>query len=131
MRSIEQDIHPALGKALLFAAITETVTGLGLVIAPSFVGHLLLGQDLAGIATPVGRLTGIALISLGIACWPGPALLGMFAYNALAGLYLAYLGLAGGLTGIILWPAVVLHLVLSVVLGRAFWGSPREAGSPG
>ncbi|MCP1843934.1 hypothetical protein ACVIHI_003147 [Bradyrhizobium sp. USDA 4524] len=116
-------LDPALNKALIFAAITETVTGLALVIVPSLVGHLLFGEDLSGIAIPIGRLTGIALIALGIACWPGPPLIGMFAYNALAALYLAYLGFAGGLAGIILWPAVALHSVLSILLGRTFWES--------
>ncbi|MGY2847456.1 MULTISPECIES: hypothetical protein [Bradyrhizobium] len=70
-------LDPALNKALIFAAITETVTGLALVIVPSLVGHLLFGEDLSGIAIPIGRLTGIALIALGIACWPGPPLIGM------------------------------------------------------
>jgi hypothetical protein len=116
-------LRPALNKALIFASITEALTGLALVFAPSLFGHLLLGVDLSGIAIAIGRLTGIALIALGIACWPGPPLTGMFAYNALAALYLAYLGTAGGLTGIILWPAFALHLVLSILLGRAFWES--------
>ena len=33
----------------------------------------------------------------------------MLTYSALVTLYLAYLGFAGGLTGIFLWPAVALH----------------------
>ncbi|MBR0791898.1 hypothetical protein JQ631_22690 [Bradyrhizobium manausense] len=118
----KSSLDPAPNKALIFAAIAETVTGLALVIVPSLVGHLLLGTDLSGIAIPIGRLTGVALIALGIACWPGSPLIGMFAYNALAALYLGYLGLAGGLTGVVLWPAVALHLVLSILLGRALRG---------
>jgi hypothetical protein len=31
-------------------------------------------------------------------------------------LYLGSIGLLGGLTGILLWPAVVLHLVLTALL---------------
>jgi hypothetical protein len=41
-----------------------------LVIVPSLVGRLLLGEELTSIAIAVERVTGIALISLGVACWP-------------------------------------------------------------
>jgi len=34
-------------------------------------------------------------------------------------LYLAYVGFVGGLTGILLWPVVVLHAVMTAVLIRA------------
>jgi hypothetical protein len=91
---------------------------LALLIAPSLVGQLLLGEQLAGVAIPVARVSGIALIALGIACWPGPPLFGMLTYSALATLYLAYLGFAGGLTGILLWPVVVLHAILTALLTR-------------
>ena len=105
-------------KALIFAAICEVATGLALLIAPSLVGQLLLGEELAGIAIPVARVAGIALIALGIACWPGPPRLGMLTYGAAVTLYLAYLGLAGISTGVLLWPAVVLHAILTALLFR-------------
>jgi hypothetical protein len=38
---------------LIFAAVAEAVTGLALLIAPSLVGYLLLGEELTGIAIPV------------------------------------------------------------------------------
>jgi hypothetical protein len=93
---------------------------LALLIVPSLVGQLLLGAELAGVAIPVARVAGIALIALGVACWPGPPLLGMLIYGAAVALYLAYLGFAGGLAGVLLWPAVALHAVLSILLGRAW-----------
>ena len=40
-------------KVLIFAAVSEAVTGLALLIVPSLVGQLLLGQDLIGIAMTV------------------------------------------------------------------------------
>ena len=87
-------------KALTFAAVGEAATGLALVLVPSLVGRLLLGEDLTGVAVPVARVAGIALIGLGIACWPGPPLIGMLTYSALVTLYLASLGVvAGGVTG--------------------------------
>jgi hypothetical protein len=105
-------------RALIFAAAAEAATGLALLIVPSLVGQLLLGAQLTGVAIPVARVAGMGLIGLGIACWPGPPLVGMLIYSALVTLYLAYLGFAVGLTGLFLWPAVVLHAVLSILLGR-------------
>ncbi len=113
-------------RALAFSAISETLTGLALLIAPSLVGQLLLGEQLAGVAIPVARVSGIALIALGIACWPGPPLFGMLTYSALVTLYLAYLGFAGGLTGILLWPGVVLHAILTALLTRDATRTQRD-----
>jgi hypothetical protein len=101
---------------LTIAALLEAATGLALLIVPSLVGQLLLGEHLVGIAGPVARVAGIALIALGIACWPGPPRVGMLTYGALVTLYLAYLGLTDGATGVLLWPAVVLHLILTALL---------------
>lgn len=106
-------------SALTFAAISEAATGVALLIAPQLVGQLLLGEQLAGVAVPVARVAGMALIALGIACWPGPPLLGMLTYSALITVYLAYLGSAG-IAGIFLWPAVVLHVILTALLARSF-----------
>jgi hypothetical protein len=68
-------------RALIVAAVAEAATGLALLVVPSLVGQLLLGEELTGIAIPVGRVAGIALIALGIACWPGPPLVGMLIYS--------------------------------------------------
>jgi hypothetical protein len=106
-------------RVLVFAAVSEAATGLALVLAPSLVGQLLFGTELTGIAVTVARVTGIALIALGVACWPGPPLAGMLAYSAAVTLYLAYVGFVGGLTGMLLWPAVVLHAILTALLIRA------------
>ena len=104
---------------LIFAAVGEAGTGLALLIAPSLVGRLLLGEELIGIAIPVARVAGIALIALGLACWPGPPRVGMLIYSAAVTLYLAYLGFAGGMNGMLLWPAVVVHAMLTALLARA------------
>jgi hypothetical protein len=106
-------------KVLIVAAVAEAATGLALLIVPSLVGQLLLGEQLTGVAIPVARVAGIALIALGVACWPGPPLLGMLLYGSAVTLYLAYLGFAGGFAGVLLWPAVVLHAILTGLLARA------------
>jgi hypothetical protein len=111
--------------ALGVAAVGEAVTGVALLIVPSLVGRLLLGEELSGVAVPVARVAGIALIGLAVACWPGPPLLGMLAYSAAVALYLAYLGIAGGLNGILLWPAVVMHAILTALLAKT-WTSDKR-----
>jgi hypothetical protein len=105
-------------KLLLTAtAVLEVATGLTLLIVPSQVGQLLLGSPLTGIAIPIARVLGIALIALGVACWPGrTARCGMLTYNALATLYFAYLGFRGEWVGPLLWPAVVIHAILTLLL---------------
>jgi hypothetical protein len=105
-------------RALVFAAVGEAGTGLALMIFPSLVGQLLLGEELTGIAIPVARVAGIALVALGLACWPGTPRAGMLTYSAAVTLYLAYLGFTSSSTGLLLWPAVVLHALLTALLTR-------------
>jgi hypothetical protein len=113
-------------KVLIFAAVAEAATGMALLIVPSLVAQLLLGEDLTGVALTVARVAGIALIGLGVACWPGPPLVGMLIYSASVAVYLAYIGFAGGLTGIFLWPAVALHAILSIFLGRLWLAGDQQ-----
>jgi hypothetical protein len=47
-------------KVLTFAAAAEIGTGLALLIVPSLVGQLLLGEELTGVAIQVARVAGIA-----------------------------------------------------------------------
>src|SRR5437773_8877172 len=109
-------------QVLTFAAAAEAVTGFALLIVPSLVGRLLLGAELTGVAIPVARVAGIALIALGVCCWPGStALGGMLTYSAGVTVYLAYIGFAGKWVGKLLWPAVVLHAVLTLLLARAWF----------
>ena len=107
-------------NALIVAAVGEVATGLALLIVPSLVGQLLLGESLSGVAIPVARVAGIALIALGIACWPGPPLAGMTTYSVAVTMYLSYVGLTGHLAGRLLWPAVALHAILTILLARSW-----------
>lgn len=113
-------------RALALAAVGEIATGLALLVVPSLVGRLLLGEQLTGVAVPVARVAGIALIGLGIACWPGTPLIGMLVYSTAVALYLAYVGLAGGPSGQLLWPAVLVHVALSLLLALAPWRRNRR-----
>jgi len=109
----------AMRMVLVLAALAEGATGAALLIVPSLVGSMLLGDELTGIAATVARVAGIALIALAVACWPGPPLIGTLVYSAFITLYLGYVGFAASVTGILLWPAVVLHVILTALLTRA------------
>jgi hypothetical protein len=104
--------------ALILAAIAEFITGLALLLIPSLVGWLLIGQEFAGLGAVAARVAGIALIALSVACWPSLPLAGMLFYGAAVGVYLAYLGFMGAATGVLFWPAVGLHLILTALLAR-------------
>jgi hypothetical protein len=124
-----------MNKPLAFAALAEAATGVALIVVPSLVARVLLGMELTGIAIPVGRVAGISLLSLGIACWPGKqpsraALGGMATYSLLVTLYLLYVGIRGEFVGPLLWPAVALHAVLTLLLVRA-WFRDRTGCPPG
>jgi hypothetical protein len=118
-----------MNTLLTLAAVVEATTGLALLVVPALVGRLLLGTELTGVAIPVARVAGIALIALGMACLPGLALLGMLTYSALVTAYLAYFGIRGEGAGPLLWPAVVIHTVLTLLLARAWFRSWRTMGT--
>jgi hypothetical protein len=109
----------ATRRVLVLAAVGEAATGVAMLIVPALVGQLLFGTELTGVAITVARVTGISLVALGAACWPGTPRVGMLTYSATVTLYLAYVGLAHGSSGILLWPAVVLHVILTALLARA------------
>jgi hypothetical protein len=78
------------------AAAIEAVTGLVLIVPPHLLAKLLLGVEVTGAAIVIGRVAGIALLSLGVGCWfgrqeatSGWALAAMLLYNVLVTLYLA------------------------------------------
>ena len=108
---------------LLLTAVLEAAIGIGLLLSPSFVASLLLGSALdAPGGLVVGRVAGAALLALGVACWLGQhdgasrATRGLVAamalYNIATAVVLAYGGLIYRLSGIGLWPTVVLHVAL-------------------
>ena len=119
-------------RALALAAVGEAATGAALLIVPSLVGWLLFGAELTGVSIPIARVAGIALISLGLACWPisnaTPGLLAMLIYGLLVSLYLAYLGISGEWVGSLLWPAVVVHAILTMLLVSAWLNNQRTRG---
>jgi hypothetical protein len=107
-------------KILTVAAVAEVCTGMALLIVPSLVGRLLFGAEFTGVANPAARVTGIALLALGVGCWPGSTpFCGMLTYSALVTLYLLYLAIRGEWVGPLLWPVIALHGILTALLARA------------
>jgi hypothetical protein len=109
------------------ATVEAGATGLLLLVAPSLFSRLILGvAELSEAGQALGRLTRIAMIGAALGSWSAPAaascpasaLRVLTIYNLLATIYLAYLGFAGQLVGLLLWPAVVLHAVFSILLSR-------------
>jgi hypothetical protein len=122
----------AMKKVLILSAVSEAALGLVLLVYPPIVVRLFLDAEIAGTGIVMGRLAGIALIALGVACWPGSAtaqaLWGMLTYSALATLYMAYLGIGGEWVGVLLWPATVIHAILTTLLVRAWLNNQRTRG---
>jgi hypothetical protein len=114
-----------MNRLLSFAAVAEALTGVALMAVPSIVGRLLLGTDLSGVTVPVARVAGMALVGLGVACYPGEAasrgLSGMLAYSLLVTLYLVYLGLDSEWVGSLLWLAAATHAALTVLLAASWF----------
>lgn len=106
-----------------FSAAIEFALGLVLVASPTLVAQLAFGSALSPSGEALGRVAGFAFIAFGTACWPQtgqgrrtlPALL---TYNVLVAAFFLWLGIRGELVGPLLWPAVALHTVLSVLLAR-------------
>ena len=112
-------------KPLFIAtAVIEGGAGLGLAIAPALLVSILIGAPLdttAGLL--VARLAGAALLALTAACWlarndqnraAGGLILSMLFYNTAAAGLLAYAGIGLRLSGIGLWPAVVIHMAMAI-----------------
>jgi len=106
-------------------AVIELGAGLALLCFTRTAVALLLGSPLdTPIALTVARVGAAGLLSLGIASWlarddsQSRAARGLVAamlfYDIAAAAILAFAGIGLGLHGVALWPAVVLHVVMTV-----------------
>jgi hypothetical protein len=115
---MDKDYFVTLANVLAFSAIAELATGLALLAMPDLVVSLLLAPVTSAMVVSVARVAGIALIALGLACWPSShrtgdaAFRALLTYNLLVAAYLAYLGATQHLSGLLLWPVVGLHAIV-------------------
>lgn len=109
---------------LIVTAWFETMTGVALMLSPSVPADLLVGASLDTPAvSAVARVTGAAMLSLGLACWlarrdgestAGRAVLSaMLLYNVTVVAVLVHASLALAVTAVLLWPAVGGHTALA------------------
>jgi hypothetical protein len=103
-------------------AAVELLAGLALLLVPALALAIVFGTPQPAIeAVAVSRLAGVALLAIAVICgWSaGDAvsrglLAGLLVYNAGACAVLAYIGAGLGLSGPLLWPAVLLHAALTM-----------------
>ena len=124
-------------KALfLVTAVVEIATGLALLGLPAVVLASLLGLQAAVEETlVVSRVTGAALLAIGVTSalarddphspTQRGVLIGILLYDVLVALLLVYSALAVQLAGPALWPAVVLHAVLTLWCIRPSGSEPQ------
>ena len=125
-----------MNTRLLFraSAIVEVLTGLALLAAPLFVIGLLLGEGLGSTGVAVARVLGIGLLSVGVAGWESQGQdirlaprAGLCIYNVGAAMVFVTLGTYGGMNGILLWPAAVLHALFGATMLRVILASSQKA----
>ena len=106
---------------LTITALGEGAFGLLVLVYPSIAVQALFGLEIDGLGVIISRIAGVALIGLAVACWPSRVpgrqqLYGMLTYSILVTLYLVRIGIRGAPVGPFLWPAVIVHVVLIVLL---------------
>lgn len=111
-------------RVLQTTTVLEAPTGLALIILPGFVVRLLLGTEISGVAVPLGRMAGVAVLALGTSCWlvsddvtscaAHGVVRAMVIYNVGAVGVLGAAGIQSPPAGILLWPVVILHAAMAV-----------------
>jgi hypothetical protein len=125
-----------MNRVLALAATIEGLTGLAMIVDPVIATRLLLGGEVSEAAMGLVRIGGAGLLALGIGDWPGVKaatdnlrpLRSMLTYNVLVTLLLLYLGVRGEWVGVLLWPAAVLHAIVTSLLVRS-WFRARETAA--
>jgi hypothetical protein len=113
-----------MSALLMVTALIEAATGLALLLAPSLLVSLLIGTTLdTPSALVLARVAGAALLSLGLVCWLARndrrsratrgLILALLLYNTMVAAVLVHAHVALGLSGIALWPAVVVHIAMA------------------
>ena len=110
---------------LTVSSLVEVGAGVALLCLPSESSVLLAGEPLANeAALTIARIAGAALLTLGVACWtarnetPNSSAKGMtramLFYDVAAAGVLAQAGMTGAGHGVLLWPGVTLHSVMTL-----------------
>ena len=119
---------------MIAADVEPIAAGLLLIVSPSLFSWLVWGAQLSEVGQVLGRLGGIVLLALGAACWSSPvmanyttsAVRALLAYHLLVAVYLFYVGASSSLVGVLLWPAVLLHVTLGMLVVWV-WLAPEKS----
>ena len=117
------------------AAGFEGLVGVALFADPSLLMRLLFASDLTPAGQEMGRVAGLGLLALALACLPRPGagetstatIEGLLLLSVLVTVYLVYLGFSAASVGVLLWPAAATHLALAILLARVWINKPRAA----
>ena len=117
---------------VLLAACVEIIVGASFVLATNGQSQFVFGATTEGTGALFARLAGIGLIGLGLACLPSNvagtqrvAVRGLFIFNVLATIFFAWVGVATTFRGVMLWPVVILHALLAIVLALVLRTTPH------
>ena len=109
--------------AIKLAAWVEIIVGVSFLFVPNTQSQLIFGATPEGIGDTWARFAGIALIGLGLASLPSNlagirqgAVRGLLVFNIGATIFFAWVAVATTFQGVLLWPVVILHAVISVAL---------------
>lgn len=140
LRAVDSDLSLSAYKttatwhrtAVLLAALVEIIVGVSFVLATNGQSQLVFGATTEGTGSLFARLAGIGLIGLGLACLPSNvagtqrvAVRGLFIFNVAATIFFAWVGVATEFRGVVLWPVVILHAVLAIVLALVLRTTPH------
>jgi hypothetical protein len=111
-------------KSIVMAgACLEIIMGLCCILVPDLPCRLLFAAAAEGLAVPVARFAGVALLGLGVACLPSKhagslrsAVLGLLVFNLGVPILFAWVGVTTSFRGPLLWPAVILHAIIAAAL---------------
>lgn len=110
-------------ELFIATAFLESLTGIALLLAPSFVVNLLLGEAIStSTELTISRIGGSAILALGIACWlarddeksRGAKAItgGLLVYNVMV-----FVSLANSAYTAITTPALIAALIIHLLLG--------------
>ncbi len=117
---------------LVFTAVLELLTGVGLLLAPALLIHILLGAEISDpVVFTITRVGGSAIVSLAVVCWlarkdqqsPGSKALvsGLLVYNIVVFATLAYSAFSYKTT-----PALIAALIVHGLLAIACFNSLQK-----
>ena len=106
------------------SCLVELGTGTALLLTPGLAMTLIVGSSLPNGGNQMAQLFGAAILCLGLSCWSSSGsterasmpIIGLTAYNVIAGLLLALFSITGVANAFVAIPAALLHIALGVVL---------------